>query len=42
MAKYIAGVCIAEHEPWIALVGYAALDLDTPPLSYRIYCIAVS
>ena len=31
MAKHIAGVCIAEHEPWISLVGYAALNLDMPP-----------
>ena len=32
MAKHIAGVCIAEHEPWITLVGYAALELDMNPL----------
>ena len=32
MAKYFAGVCIAEHEPWITFVGYPGFDLDMPPL----------
>jgi hypothetical protein len=34
LAKF-AGVCIAEHEPWIALVGYAALGLDITPLVFK-------
>ena len=35
MAKHIAGVCIAKHEPWITLVGYAALGLDMPPSIFK-------
>jgi hypothetical protein len=35
MAKHVAGVCIAEHEPWIALVGHAPIDLDMNTLQLQ-------
>ena len=35
MAKYIAGVRIAEHEPRIALVGHAGFHLDMHTLQLQ-------
>jgi len=35
MAKRFTGICIAEHEPWIAFVGRAAFDLDMNALQFQ-------